>query len=57
MVLDGTYDETYADLKRDVVVAATLMGVEFPERELWVAEVKEKRLQKKSGEWKRHRNG
>jgi hypothetical protein len=45
LVLDGTYDESYADLKHDVVVAATLMNVEFPEREQWKADVEKKRLE------------
>jgi uncharacterized protein YchJ len=45
IVRDGTYDASDADLKRDVVVAATLMDVEFPERERWKAEVKQKRLE------------
>jgi hypothetical protein len=45
LVLDGTYDERCADLKRDLVVAATLMDVEFPEREQWKAEVERKRLE------------
>ena len=45
MVIDGTYDETCADLKRDLVTAAALMGVEFPERELWKADVVRKRLE------------
>ena len=45
LVLDGTYDETYTDLKRDVVIAATLMGIEFPEREQWIIEVERKRLE------------
>lgn len=44
MVLDGSYDETESDLKRDVVIAATLMGVEFPELEPWKLEVETKRL-------------
>ena len=39
LVLGGDYDDSFADLKRDVVVAATLMEVEFPEREQWKAEV------------------
>ena len=42
LVIDGTYDETYADLKRDVVVAATLMNVELPEMETWKLEVRKK---------------
>jgi hypothetical protein len=45
IVLDGTYDESYADLKQDVVLAATLMDVEFPKRDLWKAEVEKKRLE------------
>jgi hypothetical protein len=45
IVRDGTYDARDADLKRDVVVAATLMDVEFPERERWKAEVEQKRLE------------
>lgn len=44
MVIDGSYHETDADLKRDVVIAATLMGVEFPELEHWKLEVEKKRL-------------
>lgn len=44
LVIDGTYDESYADLKRDVVVAATLMNVELPELEEWKAEVRTKQL-------------
>jgi hypothetical protein len=48
LVLDGTYDETYADLKRDVVLAATLMGVEFVEREQWKADVIIKRLEREN---------
>ena len=47
-MIDGSYDETYADVKQDVVIAATLMDVEFPERELWKAEVKEKLLKIRS---------
>lgn len=39
LVMDGTYDESHTDLKRDVVLAATLMDVEFPEREQWRIEV------------------
>ena len=42
LVLEGIYDESYADLKHDVVVAATLMGVEFPEMEAWKTEVRKK---------------
>ena len=45
MVIDGNYDETDADLKRDVVIAAKLMGVAFPELEQWKLEVEEKRLE------------
>jgi hypothetical protein len=45
LVLDGRYDESFADLKQDIVVAATLMNVEFPERELWKDEVEKKRLE------------
>jgi hypothetical protein len=48
LVLDGTYDESYADVKRDVVVAATLMDVEFPERGQWKAEVEKKRLEREN---------
>jgi hypothetical protein len=48
LVLDGTYDESYADVKRDVVVAATLMDVEFPEREQWKVEVEKKRLEQEN---------
>jgi hypothetical protein len=48
LVLDGTYDESYADLKQDVVVAATLMQVDFPERENWKAEVEQKRLEREN---------
>ena len=44
LVLDGTYNESYAHLKRDVVTAATLMGVEFPEIAQWKAEVEKRRL-------------
>ena len=46
LVLDGSYDESCADLKRDVVIAATLMEVEFPEREQWKAEVEQERLER-----------
>jgi len=42
LVLDGTYDETYADLKRDVVVAAMLMNVELSEMDQWKSEVRKK---------------
>jgi len=42
LVIDGTYDETFADLKQNVVVAATLMNVEFPELDEWKSEVREK---------------
>jgi len=45
IVLDGKYDKTDADLKRGLVVAAMLMGVKFPEREQWKAEVEQKRLE------------
>ena len=45
MVIDGTYDDSFSDLKRDVVIAATLMGVEFPERKLWNVEVKNKQME------------
>ena len=48
LVIDGTYDDSYADLKRDVVVTATLMDVEFPEREQWKAEVEQKRLEREA---------
>ena len=48
LVLAGTYDEGYADVKRDVVVAATLMDVEFPEREQWKADVEKKRLEREN---------
>ncbi len=44
LVIDGSYDETQSDLKRDVVIAATLMGVEFPELEPWKSEVENARL-------------
>ena len=46
LVVDGTYDDSYADLKHDLVVAATLMNVEFPEREQWKADVEKKRLER-----------
>ena len=45
LVLDGTYDESYTDVKRDVVIAATLMNVEFPEQECWQEELEEKWLE------------
>jgi hypothetical protein len=45
IVIDGTYDETLADVKRDVVVAATLMGAECAEMEQWESEVETKRLE------------
>ena len=45
LVIDGSYDDTYADLKRDLVVATTLMEVDFPEREQWKADVEGKRLE------------
>lgn len=48
LVFDGTYDDGYTDLKRDLVVAATLMGVEFPELEQWKEEVEKKRLERKN---------
>lgn len=48
LVIDGTYDETYADLKQDLVVATTLMNVEFPEREQWKADVKKKRQEREA---------
>ena len=48
LALDGTYDDSYADLRRDVAVAATLMGVEFPEREQWQDEAKKNRLERES---------
>jgi hypothetical protein len=48
LVIDGTYDESYADLKRDLVVATTLMNVEFPEREQWKADVKKKRQEREA---------
>lgn len=44
LVIDGSYDETQSDLKRNVVIAATLMGVEFPELEPWKSEVENARL-------------
>lgn len=46
LVIDGTYDGDYADLKRDVIVASTMMGVEFPEREQWKADVERKQLER-----------
>lgn len=39
VILDGRYDERLANLKRGIVAAATLLGVPFPEREQWKAEV------------------
>jgi hypothetical protein len=48
LVLAGDYDESCADLKRNVVEAATLMEVEFPEREQWKAEVEQERLERES---------
>jgi hypothetical protein len=45
MVIDGSYDETAADVKRDVVIAAKLLGVEFPELVQWSLEVENKRLE------------
>ncbi|MGO9111198.1 MAG: SEC-C metal-binding domain-containing protein [Thermoguttaceae bacterium] len=48
IVHDGSYDESYSDLKHDLVVAATLMGVDFPEREVWTAEAKQKQLERKT---------
>lgn len=47
LVIDGTYDETESHVKNDLVVAATLMGVDFPEREQWKEEVKQYRLEQK----------
>ncbi len=46
LVLDGSYDDTYTDLKSDLLVAATLMGVELPEREQWKADLEQKRLER-----------
>jgi hypothetical protein len=46
LVIRDNYDGNYADLKRDVVVAATMMGVEFPEREQWKADVERKQLER-----------
>jgi hypothetical protein len=48
LVLDGTYDSSYTDVKRDVVIAATLMNVEFPERESWREELEIKWLEMES---------
>jgi hypothetical protein len=48
LVLEGNYDDSVADLKHDVVVAATLMNVEFPEREHWKVEVEKKRLEREN---------
>lgn len=46
LVIDGTYDDSYADLKRDVVLAATLMNVELPEREQWKIELERGRRER-----------
>jgi hypothetical protein len=45
MVIDGSYDETHGDVKRDLVIAAKLMSLEFPELEYWGLEVEKKRLE------------
>jgi uncharacterized protein YecA (UPF0149 family) len=45
MVIDGNYDETETDVKHDLVIAARLMGVEFPELEQWQLEAATKRLE------------
>lgn len=44
VALNGEYDENLADLKGDLATAATLMDVDFPERELWKEEAEKKRL-------------
>jgi hypothetical protein len=48
LAIEGSYDESYTDLKHNVAVAATIMGVEFPERELWMAEAKKKGMEREA---------
>lgn len=47
IALDGSYDESFVDLKPELASAATLMGIAFPERELWKSEAQEKWLERK----------
>src|SRR5207237_759011 len=44
MILKGDYDTFMPDLREGVVEACKLMGVDFPERNTWEKEVRERQL-------------
>ncbi len=48
VILDDDYDKSVSDLRRDLIVAATLMEVELPEREKWLAAIEKDKREKKS---------
>ncbi len=43
VILDGNYDESYSDLRLDLIVATTLMEAELPEKEQWRVDVEKER--------------
>lgn len=46
VVLSGRYDETFADLRLDLLVAAALMEVDLPEKEQWKVDVERGRAER-----------
>ena len=46
VILSGDYDREATDLPLDLIVAATLMEVELPEREQWQQEVEKDRAER-----------
>ena len=48
VVLKGDYDKSVSDLRRDLIVAATLMEVDLPEKEQWRAGIEKDRAERKT---------
>ncbi len=48
VILEDDYDESVGDLRRDLIVAATLMEVDLPEKEQWRAGIEKDRAERKT---------
>jgi hypothetical protein len=46
VILSGDYDKTFTDLRQDLIVAATLMEVDLPEKEQWRVGVEKDRAER-----------
>jgi hypothetical protein len=46
VVLDDDYDRSVSDLRRDLIVATTLMEIELPEKEQWRADLEKHRAER-----------